>query len=270
MKAYWPYIPVFAVLLMSLVVNGMLSRSHHSVLGYATDVSTQSLLDDTNAERVKANEQPLTINSELSDAAAAKAEDMAKRNYWSHVTPDGQQPWAFIVNSGYNYQMAGENLAYGFGTSAQTLNGWMHSQEHRDNILNANFSEVGFATVNTKDYMGQGPETITVALYAQPAGAPIAVSATVPNQPVTVTTKLGAAQNVSRLQLLTSTTWVELTVAVLCGAGLMLFFVRHALAWHKVLVRGEEFVLHHPFFDVLLVSVAAMALLLSHAAGAIH
>lgn len=267
-KAYWPYLPVFAVLLLSLVFNGALSRAHHSVLGYAADISNQSLLDDTNAERAKQGEKPLVINSELVQAAAAKAADMAKRNYWAHVTPDGKQPWTFIVNSGYNYQLAGENLAYGFGSSQQTLTAWMNSTEHRANILNADFSEVGFATVNSPNYLGQGAQTITVAMYAEPAAAPIAVSATVRPHPVTTT--LGANQNVSRLQLITPATWAELSVAVLCGAALMLFFIRHARAWHRVLVRSEQFALHHPLFDVLLVSVAAITLLLTHAAGTIH
>jgi hypothetical protein len=68
---------------------------------------------------------------------------MAARDYWSHNTPDGQTPWSFITAAGYNYQTAGENLAYGFSTASDTVTGWMNSTEHRANILNGKFKELG-------------------------------------------------------------------------------------------------------------------------------
>ena len=68
-------------------------------------------------------------------------------------------------------------------------------------------------------------------------------------------------------QSVSSTTWIPLALAAVCGAAIALFFVRHALAWRKVLVRGEQFLVKHPFFDVFLMSAAVLAFLLSHAAG---
>ena len=263
LKSYWPYIPIFAVLSVGIFANMLITRSDHSVLGYSTNVSSSALLAGTNAARSAHNQPALEINQHLSEAAQAKANDMAKRNYWSHVTPDGKQPWTFVQTSGYEYEAAGENLAYGFGSSDQVVGAWMNSTEHRANILNAAYRDVGFATANVANYQGHGPETIVVAFYGQPANLNMEAHPTATNW------QLAAPQQVSRIQLVTNATWVQLGLAALAGAILMLFFVRHTIAWHKVLVRGEQFVLHHPFFDVVILALATVVLLLSHAAGTI-
>jgi hypothetical protein len=265
-KAYWPYLPIFAVLGLGIILNGWIGRAHHNVLGYATNVSSQVLLTDTNTERIAKNEAVLRLNTELTAAAQAKANDMAARGYWSHVSPDGKQPWSFVATSGYNYQAAGENLAYGFGSSDEVINAWMHSPEHRANILNADYQDVGFATANAPSYQGEGAQTIIVALYGEPASVTPASASVNSATPINISNQ---TQAISRLQLVTTATWVQLALAALCGAALMLFFVRHTFAWHKVLVRGEQFALHHPLLDTFLISAAVFAFLLSHAAGSI-
>lgn len=262
-KAYWPYLPVFGVLLLGLVANYWVHRSDHSVLGYATNISNTVLLADTNAERTTNHQAALELNDQLSKAAQAKANDMASHNYWSHVTPDGRQPWTFIDGTSYQYEAAGENLAYGFGTSDQVVTAWMNSTEHRANILNANYRDVGFATANISNYQGHGPETIVVAFYGQPANLNATTRATTNYE------DLSASQPVSRLDIITPATSVQLGLAAVCGAALMLFVLRHAFAWRRVLSRGEAFVVHHPFFDVFLVSLAVLVFLLSHVAGTI-
>lgn len=262
-KSYWPYIPIFFVLAVGFVFNNWLNRAHHDVLGYATNVSSQVLLQETNQQRSVKHEGALHINETLSRAAQSKANDMAQKGYWSHVTPDGKQPWYFITAQGYNYSAAGENLAYGFGTSQQIVSAWMQSPEHRANILNADYQEVGFATANIANYQGTGAQTIIVALYATPAPGAAA------SLPPAGTVLADQSQPVSRLQLVTSATWLQLTLAALGGAAIMVFLLRHGLAWHKVLARGERFALHHPFFDIFLVSLAVMVFLLSPAAGSI-
>ena len=261
-KSYWPYLPVLAVLGLGLVFNTLIGRQNH-VLGYATGISSSALLAQSNGERTSQNESALQLNAELTAAAQAKADDMAARDYWSHVSPDGKQPWNFIQKTGYQYQAAGENLAYGFGTSDQVITAWMHSAEHRANLLNPNYQDVGFATANVADYQGAGRQTVVVAMYGEPVGMINSGSSTPP-------AVLGSGTHqISRLQLLTTSSWVQMSVAAIAGAALMLFFVRHAFAWHKVLVRGEQFLLHHPFFDVFLISAAVLMFLLSHAAGTI-
>jgi hypothetical protein len=140
------------------------------VLGYATNISVSALLQETNIQRGDNGQPALSLNSQLSQAAQAKATDMAQRDYWSHTTPDGQQPWQFIAAAGYSYSSAGENLAYGFDSSNGTVAGWMNSSGHRANMLNNSYSEVGFGIANAPSYQGDGEETIVVAMYAKPYG----------------------------------------------------------------------------------------------------
>jgi len=178
-QTYWPYLPIVGVLAIGLLANNWLGHVHRDVLGYATDISIQELLDGTNAQRQNNSEAALAINVELDSAAQAKANDMAARDYWSHNTPDGKTPWTFIAAAGYDYQTAGENLAYGFDTSADTITAWMNSPEHRANILNVSFKDVGFGIVNIANYQSSGPETLVVAMYGALA-TPVVAAATPP------------------------------------------------------------------------------------------
>ena len=110
---------LFAYVLMLCVFNlglRVLHKAAPDVLGYATDIRVDQLLKDTNDRRNEAGLSPLTLNSKLSDAAAAKAADMFANNYWAHNSPLGKTPWDFILASGYTYTMAGENLAKNFQT----------------------------------------------------------------------------------------------------------------------------------------------------------
>lgn len=119
------------------------------------DYPVSELVNLTNIERTNIGLIPVTENSLLNQSALAKCNDMATRNYWSHNTPDGQLPWIFITQTGYSYNRAGENLAYGFGTSKDTMVGWMKSPKHKENIVEPLFREVGFGVCSAKDYIGE-------------------------------------------------------------------------------------------------------------------
>jgi len=172
LKVYWPYIPVIAVVVASMLFGGVNPRSSQrnspATLAYSTEMSISSLLASTNSQRANNGLSPLSTNSKLNSSAQSKANDMVSRDYWSHNSPDGQEPWVFFDNSGYQYQKAGENLAYGFSTSDATVIGWMNSPSHRANMLDSTYTEVGFGFTNSSNFVGTGQETIVVAHYAQP------------------------------------------------------------------------------------------------------
>ncbi len=163
---YLPYLPMTLILFLSIFISGYTPQ--HSTLAYATEMSQQTLLNATNAQRSNFSRSTLVLNNKLSSAAQAKANDMVARNYWSHNTPDGQEPWVFISGVNYDYQKAGENLAYGFSSSNETINGWMNSPTHKDNLLDSEFTEVGFGFANSDDFNNSGQETIVVAMYGKP------------------------------------------------------------------------------------------------------
>ena len=111
-----------------------------NVLGIATDITIQKLLELTNTKRSENGLSPLTLNSSLSDAARRKANDMLSSNYWAHNNPTtGATPWTFVKASGYSYELAGENLAKNFMFSSDVVQGWMDSKSHRDNLLKSQF-----------------------------------------------------------------------------------------------------------------------------------
>ncbi len=119
------------------------------VLGVAT-FSAQQIIDLTNAKRVQNGLGPLTYNGQLAAAAAAKAQDMFSVNYWAHNSPLGRTPWSFITGAGYRYIYAGENLARDFNDAGSVVDAWMNSPSHRENILDANFKEIGVAVASGK------------------------------------------------------------------------------------------------------------------------
>jgi hypothetical protein len=104
---------------------------------------------------------------------------MIVRNYWSHNTPEGNSPWTFITKAGYQYLKAGENLAYGFLTSAGVVTGWMNSTAHRANVLDATFKDVGFGIASGPNYQG-GENTVVVAMYGQAAPSIVAPAPVAP------------------------------------------------------------------------------------------
>lgn len=141
-----------------------------NVLGIATDITIQKLFTSTNEERTKLGLSPLTENIQLAEAAQKKAEDMLKKDYWSHFAPDGGSPWDFIKQSGYQYEFAGENLAKNFLYSQNVVDAWMNSPTHRENIVKKEYTEVGYAVSNG---MLNGEET---TLVVQMFGAPLVKS----------------------------------------------------------------------------------------------
>ena len=136
------------------------------VLGFASNINVQDVLQDTNQERAKLGLEPLVLNQELNQAALAKAQDMFNQQYWSHVSPDGKEPWDFIKGSGYVYKYAGENLARDFDNSEEMVVAWMNSPTHRENIVNPNFTQMGLAVVNGK--LKGFNTTLVVQMFAAP------------------------------------------------------------------------------------------------------
>jgi hypothetical protein len=139
------------------------------VLGLKESISTQSLLNDTNTQRSDNNLPALAINDQLSQAAFLKAQDMFKEQYWAHISPSGITPWHWFGEAGYNYSYAGENLAKNFSTADAATTAWMASAEHRANILDTHYTQVGFAVVDGT--IDGKPTSLIVALYGEPADA---------------------------------------------------------------------------------------------------
>ena len=118
------------------------------VLGYASNITVRELYDYTNQRRVGEGLTELKLNETLSIAARKKAEDMFEKDYWAHISPDGVEPWSFILAQGYDYAYAGENLAKNFHYSREVVEAWYRSPSHKENLMGRQYDEVGYAVVD--------------------------------------------------------------------------------------------------------------------------
>lgn len=109
----------------------------------APEIYAEKVAEKVNLVRQEDGLEALRVNKTLQAAAQAKAEDMAMRGYFSHNAPNGQTPWDFMENAGYEFSYAGENLAVDFFDVNAVTEAWMQSDGHRENILNVDFTETG-------------------------------------------------------------------------------------------------------------------------------
>lgn len=190
-----------------------------SVLGAKASVTPDALLADTNAQRQAHSLPPLQNNLKLAQAAYLKAQDMYANQYWAHVSPSGTTPWQWFAKVNYNYAYAGENLAKNFTTADAATTAWMASTEHRANILDGHYSDVGFAVVDGT--LDGKPTSLIVALYGKP-------SAQVTTAAVTTTTSTHTISPLTRLDVLLE----SLTPAAIIAAALLVLAAIVALVAH--------------------------------------
>lgn len=133
------YLQIFLVFAAGLY---LIKIKAPDILGTAS-FSAEQIVALTNQKRVQNGVGALTINSQLSSAAGAKAANMLSENYWAHNSPSGKTPWTFISAAGYRYLYAGENLARDFSDAGSVVDAWMNSPSHRSNLLDPNFREIG-------------------------------------------------------------------------------------------------------------------------------
>ncbi|MCF3134976.1 CAP domain-containing protein [Streptomyces olivochromogenes] len=97
----------------------------------------------TNRERRGAGLPPLAVDPRLTAAAQAYSADMVARDFYSHTSPEGSQPWDRAAAAGSARRTIGENIACGQRSAAEVVEGWMNSPGHRANILKADFTHIG-------------------------------------------------------------------------------------------------------------------------------
>ncbi|PCC68550.1 Cysteine-rich secretory protein family protein [Nannocystis exedens] len=86
---------------------------------------------------------PVTAQAQLRCAARNHSKDMGVNNFFSHTGSNGSTFTQRITAAGYVWKAAGENIAAGYSTAAQVVNGWMASTGHCNNIMNGNYKHLG-------------------------------------------------------------------------------------------------------------------------------
>ena len=161
-----PYFLLASCLVASLLIVSSVLRLEVRSAGLAESVTDEErIVGAINVARGQNDLQLLSLNEQLSKAAAAKQLHMAENEYWDHTSPDGVEPWPFVRAYNVTYASAAETLARGFGSPESVVNGWLQSTTHRDALLEASYSQVGISI--TEDDNGYD----VVALFIQPVSS---------------------------------------------------------------------------------------------------
>jgi uncharacterized protein YkwD len=145
-----------------------------------------ALTCDINEARAQAGLRPLSWNWRLWDAAQRMAVDMTERHYFAHVTPEGLQLADRVGPTGYTTQDAAwelaENIGWGSGglsSPTSIASGWLDSPEHRRNMLDPDFEDIGIGVAAGSPLSDGGGGMIYVADFGKSAAAPASHSSTV-------------------------------------------------------------------------------------------
>lgn len=114
-------------------------------------LTQRGVIEWTNIARERYGLPPLRENTKLNLSAKLKAEDMFEKQYFSHYSPEGIGVEDLVKSVEYEFIAIGENLALGnFLNDEALVEGWMESPGHRENILSANFQEIGVAVIKNE------------------------------------------------------------------------------------------------------------------------
>lgn len=108
-----------------------------------TDPAVARFAAVLNAQRERDACPPLTWDSEVAAVAALHSRDMVERGYFSHVSPDGVDPFDRLRAAGIGFVAAAENLAFGASTGDELFAQWMGSPGHRANMLGCRYTAQG-------------------------------------------------------------------------------------------------------------------------------
>lgn len=240
---------LLGLFIMAQAAIGLTHQFKPGILGYASLIPSQTIIDLTNSERVKAGLNALKVNPKLEKAAQAKAADMFLHNYWAHNSPSGTEPWTFITNSGYSYLHAGENLARDFNSPNSVVDAWMKSASHKANLLSSKYQDIGVAVMDGKL---NGVET---TLVVQMFGTLQAATPQINSQSTSAVVPRALAQEVSLAQPKFSPFDVSRSISL---AFVIIIVTTLAfdwfIVWRRNLIRisGKSWA-HLTFFAVMII-----------------
>ncbi len=111
----------------------------------------------TNRRRAEHGLGPLAWADRLAAAAQAHNDDMVRRGFFAHESPDGRSVADRVRSAGYDHRVVAENIAAGQRTTAEVVRGWMDSPVHRANSPHADVREIASAPTVGGAYGRCGP-----------------------------------------------------------------------------------------------------------------
>ncbi len=139
-----------AVLFLAAAVMTAATRASAEELHAALpsmDSWRADMLRQINIIRLRHGVGILRIDDRLNRAAQFHADDMAKRDFFDHRSPDGARMTERADRTGYRWRRLIENIAAGYPNIDATIEGWMESPEHRAGLLDSKVRDAGFGYV---------------------------------------------------------------------------------------------------------------------------
>ena len=121
--------------------NSLLANAKVNTVTYSAYAS--EVLRLVNIERAKVGAAPLVLDEALCNAANMRAIEMDYSGNFSHTRPNGSDCFTVFSFCNISFYTCGENIAAGYVTPADVVDGWMHSEGHKANILNASYTKMG-------------------------------------------------------------------------------------------------------------------------------
>jgi len=118
------------------------------------------VLVDINAFRAQHGLARLRLNTRLTAAARAHSSQMAEDGYFAHESADGSPFWkrvqSFYRSSPWRFWSVGENLLWSSPSidPRRALTLWLASPEHRKNLMNPRWREIGVSAVHAPSAPG--------------------------------------------------------------------------------------------------------------------
>lgn len=261
---YRPHlIRIYGIVAVLLIIIGLqfgyyLTINNNNLSIENSNATITKLLAQTNAERVKVGIPVLKLNEKLDQAATLKVQDMFNNQYWAHISPSGATPWKWLDAVDYDYSEAGENLAKNYTTVDSVMSAWMNSPEHRGNILQPDYRDIGFA-IAMGDLNGSH-STVIVALY----GINSEDLSTIDNSKMFISADSYGPNLIDRLESLNLATDASLVVlALVIVISIVAHFNRHklpkalSLSWRR----------HHGAYKAVILIIISIALIIIGSSG---
>ncbi len=131
------------VLFATLLFSSMATAHANEVVGLNDD--EQAALTLINDYRREHGLGELVLQENLIATARWMSQDLANKNYFSHIDSQGRDPFQRQQDFGYTGAWKGENLAAGMSASGDVLTQWKDSPAHNDNLLRPEYKQVGIS-----------------------------------------------------------------------------------------------------------------------------
>ena len=101
------------------------------------------LVELINEERKAVGSPPLTVDWEVTRLARLKTEEMKIHKHFDHESLAYGSPSQLLDRFGIVYTIAGANIAMGQETPKGTLDAWLKSESHYENLVDPRFTSAG-------------------------------------------------------------------------------------------------------------------------------